>query len=842
MSVPSAGRAARCGRMHMVGNAHIDPVWLWGWTEGFHEVIASFRSALDRLDESEDFLFVSSSAVFYAWVERHDPATFARIRQLVAEGRWEIVGGWWLQPDCNIPSGESFVRQALYGQRYFLDRFGVTATVGYNVDSFGHAATLPQLLKKAGLDNYVFMRPGPHELGLPSRLFWWEGPDGSRVLTFRIPFEYCTWGKELDKHVRRCAGEVRDPVDEIMCFYGVGNHGGGPTKENLESIRRLGKDPQLPELVFSTPDRYFAAVRERGWDLPVVHHELQHHASGCYAAHSGVKAWNRRAEGLLTTAETLGAAARAVTGHEVEEDLSHAWQGVLFNQFHDILAGTSLRSAYDDARDLYGEAMAIGGRALNDAVMALAWRVDTPYEEGAKPILAVNPHAWPARVPVELETWRLKEGEVLVDERGDEVPFQAVQSEATANGRSRLLFLADLPALGYRNYRVVRLGSEPPPASSEPATTGGPAAAVGVPIRRPEAGASSMALENERLRLEVDTHTGFITSLVDKEAGTQVLAGPAARPVVVDDPSDTWGHNVFRFDRVAGEMLPTEVQLVEDGDVRSTLRVKSSFGDSTLIQDVSLYRGSDLVEVRASVDWREPNKALKLRFPVNVHFMRATYDVPYGFVERFANGEEEPGGAWVDVSGTARDTGDLYGLSVINDAKYSFDVNVRDIGMTVLRNPVYAHHDPAVLHPEAVYDHTDHGLQRFRYALLPHRGGWAEAGTVRRAAEFNERAFAINATFHDGPLPSTASFASVEPASVVLTVLKRAEDGAATVVRARETSGNRAQASITLSAWNRRIEARFGPLEVKTFLVPDDPERPVVETDLLEFPLTTEGV
>src|SRR5690606_6687158 len=197
-----------------------------------------------------------------------------------------------------------------------------------------------------------------------------------------------------------------------------------------------------PELVFSTPNRFFAAVAERDWDLPVVHHDLQHHASGCYAAHSGVKAWNRRAENLLMTAETLGAVAYSQTGSEPLEDLTHAWHGVLFNQFHDILAGTSLKSAYDDARDLYGEALAIGSRALNDAVMALAWRVNTPFEEGAKPVLAVTPHAWATTVAIELETWRLKEGDALVDEHGGDVPFQAVQSEATANGRSRLLFAA----------------------------------------------------------------------------------------------------------------------------------------------------------------------------------------------------------------------------------------------------------------------------------------------------------------------------------------------------------------------------------------------------------------
>ena len=180
-------------------------------------------------------------------------------------------------------------------------------------------------------------------------------------MAYRIPFTYCTWGADLENHVRRCAEELLEPVDELMCFYGVGNHGGGPTKENIESIERLQGEPDLPRLVFSTPERYFAAVRERGWTLPVVQGELQHHASGCYAVHSGVKRWNRKAETLLLTAEKWSAVASEVLEQPYPTDLAHAWKGVLFNQFHDILAGTSLETAYDDARDLYGEAMAIGG-------------------------------------------------------------------------------------------------------------------------------------------------------------------------------------------------------------------------------------------------------------------------------------------------------------------------------------------------------------------------------------------------------------------------------------------------------------------------------------------------
>src|SRR5690349_16795403 len=320
-------------KLYMIGNAHIDPVWLWPWQEGFHEVKASFRSALDRMKEYPDFKFVSSSAAFYEWVENSDPAMFAEIKQRVAEGRWQIVGGWWIQPDCNIPGGESFVRHSLYAQRYFQEKFGVMAKVGYNVDSFGHNSTIPQILKKSGMDYYVFMRPGPHEKGLPNRLFWWESDDGSRVLAFRIPFEYCTWGKELSQHIARSANELKAPFDDLMCFYGVGNHGGGPTKENIESIQKLNDDPTYPTLVFSQPEQYFADMLAKNLPIPVVHDDLQHHASGCYAAHSGVKQWNRQAENLLIAAEKFSAIAECVTRQPYACDLAEAWKRVLFNQF-----------------------------------------------------------------------------------------------------------------------------------------------------------------------------------------------------------------------------------------------------------------------------------------------------------------------------------------------------------------------------------------------------------------------------------------------------------------------------------------------------------------------------
>lgn len=804
------------GTLYMIGNAHIDPVWLWRWQEGCHEVLASFRSALDRLNEDPDFLFVSSSAAFYAWVEQIEPAMFEEIRARVREGRWEIVGGWWIQPDCNIPGGESFVRQGLYGQHYFREKFGVTARVGYNVDSFGHNGALPQILKRSGLDSYVFMRPGPQEKGLPARLFWWESDDGSRVLAYRLPFEYCTSEQELDLHVRRCAAELRAPLDALMCFYGVGNHGGGPTIENLRSIRRLADDPTLPTLIFSTPDRFFDAIRARDLPLPTVHDELQHHASGCYAAHSGIKYWNRRAEWALLTAEKWAAVATATVGLPYPTaEFARAWQGVLFNQFHDILAGTSIESAYVDARNLHGEALTIADRALNAATLALSWRMAIPQEEGTTPLVVFNPHAWPARMKVETEFARLTDEHGLLDDAGQAIPWQRVQSESVTSGRSRLTFVADLPPLGYRVYRVIK-GAAPQPESPVLAT--------------------DTALENECLRLTIDPATGYLASLYDKRHATEALLAPGAVPTVIRDDSDTWSHNVFSFREEIGRFAATSVRLVAHGPVESVIRVISEYGRSRLTQDFTLRPGADLIEVAASVDWHEQFRALKLRFPLNLHFHRVTSEIPYGSIERVANGEEEPGQSWLDISGSGRQTNALYGVSILNDGKYSYDVDIRDIGLTILRSPIYAHHIPSVPQPGEQYPFIDQGFQRFRYAIYPHAGGWEEAGTVRRAAEFNELPITIAATAHPaGALPLARAFATATPANIVITALKQAEDGDDLIVRAYESARTATRATLSLPGWGRTIDAAFGPAEIKTFRVPRDNARPVAEVTMLEW-------
>ncbi|NUK30263.1 alpha-mannosidase [Parageobacillus sp. VR-IP] len=800
--------------LHMIGNAHLDPVWLWQWQEGFQETKATFRSVLDLMKEYSDFVFTNSSAANYEWIENNEPEMFEEIKQRIKEGRWEIVGGWWVQPDCNIPGGESFVRQGLYGQRYFQEKFGVTAKVGYNVDSFGHHGMLPQILKKSGMDYYIMMRPSPQEKGLPGRLFWWESDDGSRVLTFRIPFEYCTWGKDLEKHVRRCAGELKAPFNDLMCFYGVGNHGGGPTRENIESIYRLNEDPEFPTLIFSTPNRFFEEISKKDLPFPVVHDDLQHHASGCYSVHSGVKKWNRKAENLLIRAEKFSAIASWITGQKYPQDFDRAWKNVLFNQFHDILAGTCIEEAYEDARDMYGEAMSIASRGLNYAIQSLSWRIDIEKEEGMKPIVVFNPNSWDTKVNIEVEVGGLKDHHILVDEQGNQVPMQLVQSHATANGRFRVSFLADLPSLGYRVYKIV----ERP--SSRTFTT----------IR-----ANDHLLENDRYRVAFDPETGFIISIFDKIKNLELLDGPAARPVVMKDHSDTWSHNVLQFKDVIGEFKAKSVKLVEHGAVKSVIRVVSEYGKSILVQDFSLYKELNQIDVKATLNWQEKFKVLKLKFPVNIVFRKATYEIPYGHIVRECNGEEEPGQSWIDISGTHPLTGEMYGLSILNDSKYSFDIHDKEMSLTVVRSPIYAHHDPVVPEEDGHYSFIDQGIQTFMYTLLPHEGNWETAGTVKRAAELNQPPVTIIETYHKGTLPQKDSFLSVSADNIIVSVVKKAEDNDDLIVRAYETTNMETKAIITLPKWNRVIEATFKPSEIKTFRVPRDQAKPIVETNLLEW-------
>ncbi|WP_256758871.1 alpha-mannosidase [Cohnella sp. WQ 127256] len=820
-------------RLHMIGNAHLDPVWLWQWQEGFHEIKATFRSALDRMNEYPDFIFTSSSVAYYEWIEHNCPSMFEEIKQRAAEGRWVICGGWWIQPDCNLPNGESFVRQGLCGQRYLKEKFGVTANVGYNVDSFGHHAMLPQILKKSGLDYYVMMRPMDHEMDLPSRVFQWESDDGSQVLSYRIPIGYYSVQDNVGEQIELMSGELELPLhDRLMCFYGVGNHGGGPTKKNIESVMRLRQEQADTEILFSSPDRFFADLTDEN-EYPIIHAELQMHAIGCYSAHSAVKRWNRQAENLLMAAEKLSVIGGTLTEIPCAAPFGQAWKNVLFNQFHDILPGTSILPAFEDALDLYGEARTIASRAMNHAMQAVSWSVGIAQEEGMTPIVVFNPHAWRVSSYVELEFGHpgwvgdslLKGTEVLVDSESNPIPFQEVQSLASTDFRSRLGFFAELPALGYRVYRLYK---NPPEALAH-------IEKEKAPIR-----ASDLMIENEWLKLEINAQTGAISRLFDKKSAVEVFEGDAAKAIVLEDLTDTWSHGIAKFaGDISGEFEAVSVKLIERGSVKSVIRAESRFGHSQLIQQFTMYADSEQIDVDVTVDWRERHRLLKLHFPVPYRSCIGTYEIPYGHIERPLNGNEVPALSWVDLTGEwGRD---LYGLSILNDGKYSFDMGEGYVRMTVLRSPIYAHHEP-VWHPKDYipipgreYDYMDQGAQSFRYSLLPHTGNWKSARTVKRAAELNMKPISLIGTYHEGILPHYLEFVNVDCEHVIVSVVKPAEDGDGLIIRCYETNKAEAKVTIDFPHLGRTIRTTFGPCEIRTFRIPADKSQPITETNLTEL-------
>lgn len=807
--------------LHAIGNAHIDPVWLWRWPEGLEAIRATFRSVLDRMVEFPEFIFTGSSAAFYAMLADIDPEMLAEIRARVREGRWEIVGGWWIQPDANIPCGESLVRQALYGQRFFQAAFGVTATVGYSPDTFGHAGSLPQILRQSGLTRYAFLRPMPHETALPGSVFRWRSPDGSEVLTVRIARAYAAWADELREHVAANHAARPGCVADYIVFYGVGNHGGGPTQRNIVSLLEMAQCGDAPHVRLSSLDAFFSSVEAEmaaGAEVPVVADELQHHARGCYTAHSEVKRQNRRVEHLLMSAERVASVAWAVLGRPYPRpEMTAAWQSLLFNQFHDILAGTCLPEGYEDARDLFGHAATLAGTALNFSLQALTSRIDTRGEGSA--LVLVNPLPWPVKAPIEIE----RGGTTLSDAGGRPIVVQSIQPSTVA-GQGRSCFVAELPPMG---YRVFRQGVEMPARAASGTLAVAPA-----------------SLENDFWLLTLDPSAGHLVRLYDKQNQVDVLGAPGNVAVVLDDPSDTWSHDLPAFRDEVGRFAGAEIAVDENGPARAALRIETRWGRSTMLQRLYLYRELDIIEGRMTIHWHEERKMLKLAFPLRLEDPRATYDTPYGHIERPCNGQEEPGQQWLDVSGWARTaSGERvpYGMSLLNDGKYGFDVRGAELRMSLLRSPVFAFHDPFKLDPTRRYIYMDQGVQTVVYRLVPHRGDWSKAAVPRRAWELNVSPLAVNEYTHPGRLPATASFLEAEPDNIVLTVCKKAEDAEALIVRGYESAGRPTRATVKLPYLGLAFQADFGAHALKTWRITPGSQPRIEEVDLLERPITVKS-
>jgi alpha-mannosidase len=802
--------------VHLIGNAHIDPVWLWRWPEGFAETKATFRSALDRMKETPGYVFTCSAAAVYEWVEENDLAMFREVQRRVKQGRWVITGGWWIEPDCNVPCGESFVRQALNGQRYFRERFGVTCRAGYCVDSFGHAATLPKILAGCGYQGYVFMRPQAHEnADIPMLAFRWQADDGSAVTALRIPQSYTAWTPDAVKNSIQHNVELvsETPLkDQVFAFYGVGNHGGGPTKEILSAIEGWRRDPEMPKLVYSSPEQFLDVAESA--PLETWKGELQHHAPGCYSAVSLIKSGIRRAEQALLSAEMWDTAAQtALRNPPASRDLSRPWKHVLFNQFHDILPGTSVVGAYQDARDQLGGATYEASFARNAAQQALSWQIDTEGHD--PPLVLFNNQPFPFEGVIETEDLGFSVGTrtrgelALADGNSNPIPHQSVEPH-TICGRRRFVTRVSIPALGYRVLRQTTAYQNPSRRL----------------LGKQAVRAKDSSIGNDRLRVSLDRR-GYLV-IHDRQTRRKVFDKAGAVPLVIEDTSDTWSHGVKAFRKVAGRFKRTSAEVIESGPVRGRISVSYAWGDSLLKLDFLLGAGEPFVTIIGRVDWRERFKALKLAFPVPYRADTWTAEIPYGTVARATNGDEEPIQQWMDLSAEGR------GLAIANDSKYSASAEPGELRQTILRSPPYALHTPYTSDVLDQHAWTDQGPQEFRLALVPHDGDWRQSGVIEVARQLNRPVNTLPETYHDGPLPMVQGFVKATGKGIYVEAVKRSSSGDGWILRATEWFGRKRKAHFELPSIKRTWTASFRGNEVKTFLIPDSRRAAVREVNMLE--------
>ena len=791
---------------YLIANAHLDPVWQWCVPEGLSLVKSTFRSALDRMNEFPGYIFTSACASYYKWIKLNEPEMFEEIKQRVEEGRWAVVGGMWVQPDCNIPSGEAFCRHFLYSQKFFKENFGITVKTGYNVDSFGHNGMLPQLLKKSGIDNYIYQRPNNREEkpNLPfDDLHLWRSPDGSTVRVFHIPDGY---GGSIEKE--RLDNHYYNKNQPMMVFFGVGNHGGGPSKVHLADAEKLIAQGDFK---YATPDEYFEETKNV--DMPLVDEDLQHHASGCYSANSRIKELNRRAETALVAAEKFDVLAKAVTGSAIHnEQIESAWERVMFNQFHDILAGCSIKAAYTDAESAFGYARETALCVNTFAAQRISWRIKTTdfldadtsemrarmwYRTGeGSPMVVFNPHSFPVKSIGQFGDQGVSK---VLDSEGNEVRIQKVRASYTDGDHvMKTVFEAEVPAYGYSVYYLYHKYS----AEEKEYATG--------------LAGSENSLENSKVKIVFDKNTGAVSSYILKSNNRDYAKGLLGEAVVCDDSAnDTWGHGVFDYNVDIGSFADGTLELVESGPVRATVKSVVRYGNSVLKRYYSLYDNSEKLTVRTVLDFDEQYKSVKLSFNAAVDNKTVIYSMPYGFIEKEANGQEEPCHAWCDIADS-----DGNGLALLNTSKYSFCAKGNDLRMMIARGCAYLDHY-GQRSRDGEMEFLDKGEQEFSYEIVPHAEK-INSELFRMSEVLNNPLQTHQETHHDGTLPQIYSGLDVDKENVVVTAIKSAEDGNGIIMRIVETNGADTKATVDFNAVNAKFSLEFVPQEIKTVRISAD--------------------
>lgn len=858
-------------KLHLLSNAHLDPVWQWEWEEGAAAAVSTFRAAADFCEEYDGYIFNHNEVILYKWIEEYEPALFERIRRLVAAGKWHIMGGWYLQPDGNMPAGESMVRQVLTGRTYFKSKFGGKApTVAINFDTFGHSRGMVQILRKTGYGSYIFGRPdvaGGKPFG-PAQDFVWRGFDGSEVTAHQIVEWYNSQLGEAHIKIERWLEERPDARLGLL-LWGVGNHGGGPSRLDLERIAELTERQRElgTELVHSTPEAYFAELREgvaRGElaALPVHADDLNPRFVGCYTSMIRIKQKHRRLENeLYQTEKMLSSAALngLLAGAYPQAELLAATEDLLMSEFHDILPGSSVQPAEEASLRLLDHGLEIVSRLKARAFFALA-AGQAQAREGEYPILVYNPHPWPVRGVFACEfmladqNWKDEYSQPTVWRDGQRIAAQAEKEQSNLNldWRKRVVFEAELAPSSMNRFdcRIETLPRKPA-------------------LPMPDS-ADGIAFDNGELKARISLRTGLLESYV--VGGVPQLRAGAFELLVLDDNEDPWRMDTNRFGPVLGgfrlmspgagtdfsgvkkALLPS-VRIVEDGDVRTVVEALFEYGRSAAVVTYRLPKRGTALEVEVRLYWNEKDKLVKLNVPTMLGTARGERDGRGAAGDAWdgrgaggaANGERGGRGVGDSADGEASYVGQtIFGIqelpvdgteavaqkwtalvdragnravTLVNDGVYGSDCTEGCIRPTLLRSPGYCAHpigERPIMPQDRFLPRIDQGERLYTFWLDAGAADERLAAVSREATTLNERPYALSFFPHGGGrLPQRAVELDGD-AAVELCAFKQAEDGAGYILRLFEPTGAPRRVTVRVPAAGASAELSFGGFEVKT--------------------------
>ena len=820
-------------KTYMICNAHLDPIWQWEWEEGAAEALSTFRIAADFCEQYEDYIFCHNEVILYDWVEQYDPELFARIQKLVAAGKWHIMGGWQLQPDCNMPSGESMVRQILSGRKYFKEKFNKAPSVAINFDSFGHSRGLVQIMAKSGYKGYLHMRPMPNFLTLPAREYTWVGYDGSTVVGMRPAGWYNTLKGKAAEEIKGMVDAC--PENDInMRLWGIGNHGGGPSKKDLDDLKELKEQlkSEGKDIIHSTPEEYLAeAVKYH--ELPEFKESLRPWAPGCYSSQVRVKQKHRIAENTYYLTEIMCSHASSEGLMEYPfKELADAMYDILLAEFHDVLPGSSIQPAEEMGIRVLDHAIEILSRLKAKAFFALSGGQKAVVSDKI-PVFVYNPYPYEITQDVmcEFNLWDTDYDAtyltpIVYDNDGNICPSQCEKeySMLPVEWRKRVVFTATLAPMTLNRFDCAfrEAGAKPDYTNTS--------------------ADKYITLDRGGVTVKINRETGLIDEF-SKNGKNYVEKGAFALEVF-DDDFDPWAMMVTSFKEKIGEfslLNPEQVKealylenpidavhMIENGDVRTIVEAafgyKKSFG---LIKYCLDNNGDFKVDVR--VNWSEKQKMLRLNIPTAIKDSVCIGEQLYGEEALKDEFEENVSQKYIAVTDN-----DECMLS-LNDGIYAscFDGKSGTLKYTLLRSPSYCAHplrDRVVMPTDRYMPYIDQGERDFKFVFSIGKAKELRPTAARKAQHFNMLPMALSfyPTGSNPKLPSVPVKLSGNDV-ITLNTLKRAEDQNGYIIRLFNPTPD-AQAC-DISFYDKKLALQFGAYEIKT--VRYDGKK-LFETDLME--------